>query len=54
MGRGSALNAIIGFADTIRREMYGPVANDKYEEYAGDIFTSGEHLLDIINDILDV
>ena len=48
------LNAIIGFADTIRRELYGPLANDKYEEYAGDIFTSGEHLLDIINDVLDV
>ncbi|MBT6859559.1 MAG: PAS domain S-box protein [Rhodospirillaceae bacterium] len=48
------LNAIIGFADTIRREPYGPLANEKYEEYAGDIYSSGEHLLDIINDVLDV
>jgi|GEM_PF-798705 PAS domain S-box-containing protein len=48
------LNAIIGFADTIRRELYGPLANGKYGEYAEDIYFSGEHLLDIINDVLDV
>ena len=48
------LNAIIGFADTIRRELYGPLANETYEEYANDIFSSGEHLPDIINDVLDV
>ncbi len=48
------LNAIIGFSDFIRAEIYGPVGNDKYQEYVNDIHHSGQHLLDLINDILDV
>jgi len=48
------LNAIIGFSDFIRAETYGPVGNDKYQEYVNDIHHSGQHLLDLINDILDV
>ncbi|MEG3620098.1 ABC transporter substrate-binding protein [Magnetovibrio sp. PR-2] len=48
------LNAIIGFSNTIRDEVFGPIENEKYPEYAGDILRSGEHLLDLINDILDV
>ncbi|NQV55685.1 MAG: PAS domain S-box protein [Rhodospirillales bacterium] len=48
------LNAIIGFSDSIRQRTFGPVANSKYEEYAEDIFKSGGHLLEIINDVLDV
>jgi signal transduction histidine kinase len=47
------LNAIIGFSDIIQRGMFGPL-NVRYREYAGDIFNSGTHLLDLINDILDL
>jgi signal transduction histidine kinase len=46
------LNAIIGFSSTMRSETFGPLS-DKYMEYAGDINSSGEHLLELINDILD-
>ncbi len=48
------LNAIIGFAEVLQQEMFGPLGSDKYAEYAADIHSSGEHLLDIINDILDL
>ena len=37
------LNAIIGFADIIRREVFGPVVNEKYGEYIGDIHANAEH-----------
>ncbi len=48
------LNAIIGFSEMIRREYMGPVGSAKYIEYAGDINDSGQHLLSIISDILDL
>ena len=48
------LNAIIGFSDIIEGEMFGPVTVPKYLEYASDIKQSGEHLLQVINDILDI
>jgi PAS domain S-box-containing protein len=48
------LNAIIGFAEVIKDEMFGPVGTAKYAEYSKDIHTSGRHLLDLINDILDL
>jgi PAS domain S-box-containing protein len=48
------LNAILGFSQMISRQMYGAAAVDKYSEYARDIHSSGEHLLSIINDILDL
>jgi signal transduction histidine kinase len=48
------LNAILGFSDMIQREVLGPTGNPRYREYAGDINTSATHLLDIINDILDL
>lgn len=48
------LNAIIGFADIIKKEIFGPVGNEKYGEYVGDIHASAEHLLDLVNDILDI
>jgi len=48
------LNAIIGFSTIIRDEAMGAVGSAKYKEYAGDICSSGEHLLDIINDVLDL
>lgn len=48
------LNAILGFSEIIRSQVLGPVGVRKYLEYAEDIHRSGEHLLDIISDILDV
>jgi len=48
------LNAIIGFSDTIRRQVFGELGHDKYVEYISDINRSGAHLLELINDILDV
>ncbi len=48
------LNAIIGFSSFIKDEILGPIGNDKYKEYLDDISHSGQHLLELINDILDV
>jgi len=48
------LNAIIGFSEIIETEALGPTGNDRYREYAGDIHISGQHLLELINDILDL
>ncbi|MCZ6859219.1 MAG: PAS domain-containing protein [Alphaproteobacteria bacterium] len=48
------LNAIIGFAEIIMDEVLGPAGNEKYRGYAKDINDSGQHLLKIINDILDL
>ena len=48
------LNAVIGFSDIMKSEMLGPVGNLRYRQYARDIYDSGVHLLDVINDILDV
>ena len=48
------LNAIIGFSEMTYRGMLGPVGDAKYLEYAKDINASGQHLLDLINDILDL
>jgi two-component system cell cycle sensor histidine kinase PleC len=48
------LNAILGFSDIISREYLGPVGSARYKEYAEDIYTSGTHLLSLINDLLDV
>jgi PAS domain S-box-containing protein len=48
------LNAIIGFAEVINTQMLGPAESAKYQAYAEDIASSGRHLLDLINDILDL
>ena len=48
------LNAVIGFAELISMQVNGPIANEHYLEYARDIRSSGEHLLTLINDILDL
>jgi PAS domain S-box-containing protein len=48
------LNAIIGFADVMREERFGPVGNERYREYLKDIQTSGAHLVSLINDLLDL
>src|SRR5579862_1387296 len=48
------LNAIIGFSEIMEAAMFGPLGGDKYREYARDIRQSGQYLLDVINDILDM
>jgi two-component system cell cycle sensor histidine kinase PleC len=48
------LNAIIGFSDIMRQELFGPISNPAYVRYSEDICSSGGHLLEIINDILDL
>ncbi|PJI45063.1 MAG: PAS domain-containing sensor histidine kinase [Rhizobium sp.] len=48
------LNAIIGFADMMANEHFGPVGHPRYAEYANDIVRSGRHVLDIVNDLLDI
>jgi len=48
------LNAILGFSEIISQECFGPVGNARYKDYAGDIHSSGAHLLSLINDLLDV
>lgn len=48
------LNAILGFADTMREQTFGPLGHARYEEYADHIHTSGEHLMGLISTILDV
>lgn len=48
------LNAVIGFADIMADETLGPLGNERYVAYANDIRASGSHLLQLINDILDL
>jgi PAS domain S-box-containing protein len=48
------LNAIIGFSEIIGKELFGQIGSPRYREYADDIYASGTHLLNLINDILDV
>lgn len=48
------LNAILGFSEIIAQECFGSTGSPRYKEYAGDIHSSGAHLLSLINDLLDV
>ena len=48
------LNAINGFSALMESELYGPLGNEKYQEYVADIHDSGKHLLALIDDILDL
>ena len=48
------LNAIIGFSEIISSQTFGPLGNDRYRDYAADIHESGQHLLALINNILDL
>ena len=48
------LNAINGFSEVMQSELYGPLGDQKYKEYVGDILTSGRHLLELIDDVLDM
>jgi two-component system cell cycle sensor histidine kinase PleC len=48
------LNAILGFSEVMKGEILGPMPNPTYKEYAADIHASGQHLLNLINEILDL
>jgi two-component system cell cycle sensor histidine kinase PleC len=48
------LNAILGFSEVMQSEILGPHSNPTYREYAADIHASGQHLLNLINEILDL
>ena len=48
------LNAIIGFSEIMNNGMFGELGSDKYKEYSSDIYESGNHLLALINNILDM
>ena len=48
------LNAILGFSEVMENEVLGPMSNETYRDYAHDIHSSGKHLLQLINEILDL
>jgi two-component system cell cycle sensor histidine kinase PleC len=48
------LNAILGFSEVMKAELFGPHASPSYKEYSSDIHASGQHLLMLINEILDL
>ena len=48
------LNAIIGFSEFMKSEIYGPLGHQKYVEYVTDVEQSGRHLLELVNEILDI
>ncbi len=48
------LNAVIGFSEIMAKELFGAIGNEQYKQYSSDIFDSGNHLLELINDILDM
>jgi cell cycle sensor histidine kinase DivJ len=48
------LNAIIGFSSLMTRELYGPMENARYRDYVGQIRDAGQHLLEVIGEILDM
>ncbi len=48
------LNAILGFAEVIMEERFGPIGNERYRDYLRDIHTSGAHVMSLVNDLLDL
>jgi PAS domain S-box-containing protein len=48
------LNAIIGFSELMSEERFGPIGNQRYLDYSKDIHRSGRHVLDLVNDLLDI
>ena len=48
------LNAIIGFSEVMMEERFGPIGSERYRSYLRDIHLSGEHLMSLINDLLDL
>ncbi|MFN4312469.1 MAG: ammonium transporter [Ferrovibrio sp.] len=47
------LNAVIGFSEILTGELFGPLGDQRYRDYAADILASGRHLLSLVNDLLD-
>ena len=47
------LNAVIGFSEILSQELFGPLGDPRYRDYAADILASGKHLLSLVNDLLD-
>ena len=48
------MNAIIGFSEVMRTEQFGPIGSERYRDYLGDIHRSGEHVISLVNDLLDL
>jgi PAS domain S-box-containing protein len=48
------LNAIIGFAEVMLEERFGPIGNERYKEYLRDVHASGAHVISLVNDLLDL
>jgi PAS domain S-box-containing protein len=48
------LNAILGFAEVITEERFGPIGNERYKDYLKDIHASGTHVMSLVNDLLDL
>lgn len=48
------LNAVIGYSEMLKEQMFGAIGHPKYKEYSENIYASGNHLLKMINDILDI
>ncbi|MEK4033096.1 PAS domain-containing sensor histidine kinase [Methylocystis sp. IM3] len=48
------LNAILGFAEVMMQERLGPIGSERYKEYVRDMHASGEHVLSLVNDLLDL
>ena len=48
------LNAIIGFSEVMMEQRFGPIGNERYRDYLKDIHTSGEHMISLLNDLLDL
>jgi PAS domain S-box-containing protein len=48
------LNAIIGFAEVMLEERFGPIGNDRYKDYLKDVHASGAHVMSLVNDLLDL
>jgi PAS domain S-box-containing protein len=48
------LNAIIGFAEVMLEERFGPIGNERYKDYLKDVHASGEHVISLVNDLLDL
>ncbi len=48
------LNAILGFAEVIMEERFGPIGNERYKDYLKDIHVSGTHVMSLVNDLLDL
>jgi len=48
------LNAILGFSEMMKEQYFGPLGSDSYREYMGHIHGSGQHMLALVNDVLDI